>query len=488
MKYLQTIYTFFFVCFLFILTQSCNTEPVEKIEIIDTDGDGIPESIDNCPLTPNPNQEDNDKDNIGDVCDDDDDNDGVLDINDNCPLIANPNQEDDDNNGIGNLCEEDAANTFTPLAECIDGFADIYPCEDYDLMGYISISDLGGVGAEGNDCWGWVDPETQKEYALFCTTTGVAFVDISIPNQPFIVGKLPTATFSSIWRDIKIYENYAFIVADSAGDHGMQVFNLNQLATVTNPPVTFSADADFTEFGSAHNIIIDESSAYAYIVGTDRGSDYAGGTIFVDIENPVNPTNAGFLNGYSHDAQVLVYNGPDSEHNGKQIFIGSNENEIVIVDVTIKSSPVQLSSISYNNVGYTHQGWFTEDLRYFILGDEVDELSFGNNTKTIVFDFSDLDNPAFHFNYFGPTLAIDHNGYVKDNTFYLANYRAGVRMVDISNIENSTINEVGYFDTYPENDTADFNGAWSVYPYFPSENIIVSDIDRGLFVIRKSDL
>jgi choice-of-anchor B domain-containing protein len=89
--------------------------------------------------------------------------------------------------------------------------------------------------------------------------------------------------------------------------------------------------------------------------------------------------------------------------------------------------------------------------------------------------------------YIGTTPAIDHNGYVKGNTYYQANYAAGVRMIDISNIENKALNEIGFFDTYPENNNATFKGAWSVYPYLPSGNIIISDIDRGLFVIRKSE-
>ena len=126
-----------------------------------------------------------------------------------------------------------------------------------------------------------------------------------------------------------------------------------------------------------------------------------------------------------------------------------------------------------------------ENQKYFILGDEYDERNFGGNTRTIIFDFSDLDNPKQHFTYNGPTQAIDHNGYVKGNTFYLANYTAGVRFIDITNIESKSISEIGYFDTYPENNGANFNGVWSVYPYFNSGKIVVSDINRGLFVIKK---
>jgi choice-of-anchor B domain-containing protein len=135
----------------------------------------------------------------------------------------------------------------------------------------------------------------------------------------------------------------------------------------------------------------------------------------------------------------------------------------------------------------THQGWFTEDLNYFIVGDELDERDFGNNTRTLVFDLSDLDNPVYSFEYLGPTAAIDHNGYPNGNDYFLANYRAGVRVLDLSQIGSGTLTEIGFFDTYPENDSAGFDGVWNVYPFFTSGNIVISDIDRGLFIIRKSD-
>ena len=128
-----------------------------------------------------------------------------------------------------------------------------------------------------------------------------------------------------------------------------------------------------------------------------------------------------------------------------------------------------------------------DDLSYFILGDELDEANFGMNTRTIVFDFTDLDNPTLHMTYSGESNAIDHNGYVKNDLFYQANYTAGVRFIDISDIDNATMSEIGFFDTYPENNNTSFNGAWNVYPYFESGNIIISDINRGLFIIKKSD-
>ena len=126
-------------------------------------------------------------------------------------------------------------------------------------------------------------------------------------------------------------------------------------------------------------------------------------------------------------------------------------------------------------------------MRYFILGDELDEVRIGNNTRIITFDFSDLDNPVHHFDYLSNNASIDHNGYVRGNSYYQASYRAGMRVLDISNIANETYTEVGFFDTFPEDDATEFDGVWNVYPYFESGNIVISDINRGLFVVRKSD-
>lgn len=368
---------------------------------------------------------------------------------------------------------------------CTNGMAGDFPCKDYDLMAHLDMQTLGGN--EANDSWGWADPTTQKEYAIIGLDNGTAFVDITDTDEPIHLGNLPTATTNSVWRDIKVYKDHAFIVSE-ANNHGMQVFDLTRLRNVANPPEEFTSDAHFTEFGSAHNIVINEESGYAFPVGTSRSGPFKGGPVFINIQDPKNPVSEGGwgTDNYSHDAQVVMYNGPDTDYTGKEILIGSNENEVVIVDITDKTNPKNISSIAYPNVGYTHQGWFTENQQYFLLGDELDEQDFGMNTRTVVFDFTDLDNPKEKFIYSGTSEAIDHNGYVKGNTFYLASYRAGVRFLDITNIDNGVMTETGYFDTYPDSDSADFNGVWNVYPYFKSGNIVVSDIEKGLFIVRKT--
>lgn len=364
-------------------------------------------------------------------------------------------------------------------AACVNGIASGYACDGVDLKAFLSITEMGGSSStEANDIWGWTDSSTGKEYALVGLSTGTAFVDVSDPVNPIHLGNLATHTNSSLWRDVKVFNDHAFIVSEASG-HGMQVFDLTQLRTVSSPPATFSNTAHYSGFGNAHNIVINEGSGFAYGVGTGT---CAGGLHMVDINNPLNPTNAGCFSsdGYTHDAQCVMYSGPDAQHQGKEICINANEDTITVVDVTDKNNVTQLARVGYPNSEYVHQGWFTEDQRYFYQNDELDEN--GSNTRTLIWDLEDLDDPFLASDYFGPTKAIDHNLYVKGNLVYESNYTAGLRILDIT--EPETPVQIGFFDTYPANDNASFNGAWSSYPYFASGNVIVSSIEDGLFIVK----
>ena len=411
----------------------------------------------------------------------------------------------------------------SPLAECIDGHAKFtldgkdyeYECNNYDLVGYVSLDEMNAES--GNDCWGWTDPNNGKEYALMGLDNGTAIVDISTPNSPIYLGKIPTETVPSSWRDLKVYDNHVFIVSEAAG-HGMQVFDLKQLRGLDSQQ-NFSADYVYSGYGHSHNIAINTESGYAYTAGAGSTNDPVG-IHALNISNPTSPTLELELPdfGYSHDAQIVNYRGPDSDHTGKEIYMGSNETKVVFVDVTDKNDPKLISEFLYDDE-YTHQSWLTEDHRYALLGDELDELDQSAQpwvlkenaqSRTIVIDLNDLDNPILHFNYLSNTEAIDHNGDIVDSNFYLANYTSGLRVIDIINIEQKSFTETGFFDTHIDDHTHNiihqnsprwsdpgdhtgakgdeieaFNGAWSVYPFFNSENIIISDINSGLFIVKK---
>ncbi len=386
---------------------------------------------------------------------------------------------------VGDKVDNSANAAINGITPCVNGMAGIYQCQKIDLLSNLPLSSLGG-GA-GADIWGWTDPLDGKEYAIFGRNNGTSFVDVSDPENPIYLGNLPPSTFPSAhWRDVKSYQNFALIVSDNAGTHGMQIFDLTRLRAITIANPALTADNVYTGggLGSAHNVVINEDSGYAYVVGGNCG----GGLHIVNIQNPLSPAFVGcYSDGYVHDAQCLNYQGPDPDYQGSEICLNfQGSNVIKIVDVTDKNNIVAVSSLNYSfqTNAYSHQGWLSEDHTLLFQGDEFDEWWDGVNTRTRIFDVSNLDNPVFVDYYDAATAAIDHNLYVHEGLLYEANYRAGLRILDSSDAGNGNLTEIAYFDTFPGSDSASFDGAWSVYPYFASETIIVSDIDRGLFVLR----
>jgi choice-of-anchor B domain-containing protein len=382
---------------------------------------------------------------------------------------------------------------------CTSGMAGPFPCSNIKLMSYLPKSGVGaGDGIELNDLWGWVDPQTNREYAIVMRRDGTAFVDVTDPLNPTFLGFLPIPAGAqpNTWHDVKVYANHAFIVADGAGAHGVQVFDLTTLRGVTTPQ-TFSVVTRYTNVASAHNIFINEATGFAYSVGGSSGGTTCGGGLhMINIQSPANPTFAGCFadpqtgrlgTGYTHDVQCVVYAGPDATYTGREICFGSNETAISISDVTLKSAPVAVSRASYPGVAYTHQGWLTPDQRYFFVNDELDE---GNGivtaTRTLVWDVTDLDDPVLLTQYLGPTNATDHNHYIRGNRMYMSNYQFGLRVVDVTTPAAPV--QLGFFDTAPTRpNSPGFAGSWSNYPFFPSGNIVMTSRDEGLFVLRTTN-
>ena len=370
------------------------------------------------------------------------------------------------------------------ITTCTGGVAGTYPCSNIDLMAFLPLAQIGG--GNGNDIWGWTDSTTGKEYAIMGLTNGTAFVDISDPVNPVYLGHLPphTGVSGSSWRDIKTFNDHAFIGSEALNS-GMQVVDLTQLRSIASPPVTLVETAFYLGFSSSHNIVINEDSGYAYGVGVNNGN-CGGGLHFVDILNATNPLAAGCYSadGYTHDAQCVNYIGPDIDHQGKEICFAYNEDTLTVVDVSNKSSPTQISRTGYFEFGYTHQGWLSEDQAYLLMDDETDERNLGGPTRTLMWDVRDLDAPVYMGYHSGAASSIDHNQYILGDYSYQANYRSGLRILDISDIANGNLTEAAFFDVYPSSDSTNFNGAWSVYPYFASGNVIVSGIEQGLFILR----
>lgn len=380
--------------------------------------------------------------------------------------------------------------------ECEDGQAAGFDCGNIEITSYMNLKDLGANrGTMVNDIWGWSDEQTGREFALVGRSDGTSFVDVTDPANPILVGTLPMTpgARAAAWRDMKVFNDHTYIVADGSGQHGLQVFDLARLRDLdgSNPPV-MEPDYLYKDIASAHNIVINEETGIAYSVGGSSGGVTCGGGLhMLDLnKDPKKPEFVGCFadpstgrrgTGYSHDAQCVTYSGPDTEHAGKEICMGSNETALSIADVSDKDNPVAISMVVYPNVAYAHQGWLSEDHEYFYMNDEGDEpQGLVEGTRTLVWDVRDLDEPVLVTEFVQQTTTTDHNLYIKDNLMYQSNYGSGLRIIDITDRANPV--EVGFLVT-----TNGGGGSWSNYPYFKSGVIAVTDMGNGLFMVRKKD-
>jgi choice-of-anchor B domain-containing protein len=419
-------------------------------------------------------------------------------------------------------------------AECIDGVATSdaglfegemvagtdFECSNVDLLSIVGKDVINSAGI--SDIWGWTDPDNGDEYVIMGKTNGTAFFNVTDPTAPLYLGEIPNRSpVQQVWHDIKVYDNHAFIVSESER-HGMSVFDLTRLRGLgaSDGSVTFEPDTVYELTSAAHNLEINTATGFAYIVGGNTGlvgpDQCLSGLHMVNIQDPKNPEFAGCYSAeggpgtaarvtrqplvmdnspaaYVHDTTCVVYNGPDTEHHGKEICFNSAEDSIVIADVTNKRAPVTLGTVTYEHIAYAHQGSLTADQGFLLVNDELDEIAEKGEgddvptTRTIVLNVADLDNPALQYIHKHETESIDHNNYVHEGFAYQSNYSAGLRVLDVGAVE-SQLTEVGFFDTYPFHTDATFDGTWSNYPFFESGTIAISGREEGLFLVKRSDL
>jgi len=384
---------------------------------------------------------------------------------------------------------------------CIAGSASEFPCNNVDLVAHVPLSS----GTSGNDIWGHVDLNTHIEYAIMGVSNGVKVYSLETPTSPKEVGFISGSNTS--WRDIKVYQYFnklthsyqAYAYVTSESNDGIKIIDLNNLPNSVSLATTNRTEA------SAHNVYINNvdytlntqlpnATATVQIVGA---KSYGGAFTSFSLTDPKNisrlftPSTNSRAN-YTHDATSFLI---DDERKNRDcqtatefcnILVDFNETEIRFWDITNTNQVTELSSIGYDDVAienqYVHSGWFSDDKRYIFAHDEYDEFQGGLNTTVRVFDISDLKQPVLAGMYKGPTKAIDHNGFVRGNRYYMSNYERGLTILDISDATNPK--DVGFFDSFPTSDNKSFNGAWGVYPYLPSGLILLSDINSGLYVLK----
>jgi choice-of-anchor B domain-containing protein len=411
--------------------------------------------------------------------------------------------------------------------KCVDGFAEAIPgdfnntfkCNNIDLYHFLPHAQLGSVG-QGSSSWGWTS-EDGREFVAIGQFDGTAFAEISSEGKLIYLGRLPQYDpVGSRWREIRVLRDYV-VIGSEAINSGVQIFDLKKLLTLDpENPTNFTQD-DLTGYwnelpvGRTHNIVVNEELNYAIAAGSVGGNETIrvrgdlpcrGGLIFLNITDPSNPTSPGCAagDGYVHDAECLVYRGPDKRYEGRDICYGYNEDTLTIYDVTDKMGNVTniISITTFPGAEYVHQGAVNDpqNQEYILLDDEFDErdATVGPMTQglptTHIFDIRDLENPFYSGKYVGKRRAIDHNQYIVDGYSYQSNYGVGLTVLDIRSITSDPsgagICEAGFFDIYPEDDEEEgggvvaFLGSWSSYAQFKSGFIFVHTIERGSFVVK----
>lgn len=306
-----------------------------------------------------------------------------------------------------------------------------------------------------SNIWGYVAPNG-IEYALLGVRTGTSIISLADPNNPVQCAFIPAP--QSSWREIKVHSHYAYVATDVTGN-GLQIIDLSQL-----PATATLVNTQNIYFNDAHDLLID--NGFCYVVGGDG----IGGMSILDLSNPVSPVRTAYYtgSGYIHDIYVW---------NDTIIASCGSLQQYHLIDVTNKSNP-QLISASITLPGiYAHSGWMTENKRYFFATEEF------NVRDMTVWDLQDrsswdLEIPTWGLN----NNSVIHNLYIIGNYAHISYYTSGYLVLDITNPLSPQI--VGQYDTYPQNNGGSYNGAWGVYPFLPSGNTIISDINTGLYVLR----
>ncbi|MBI4428510.1 MAG: choice-of-anchor B family protein [Ignavibacteriales bacterium] len=306
-----------------------------------------------------------------------------------------------------------------------------------------------------NDCWGYTAPDG-REYALLGVRSGTSIIDIT--NAPTLteVGFIPSAL--AVWKDIKTYRQYAYVVTDGSG-LGLQIIDLSML-----PDTAFQVKVDSSIFKTSHNIYIDTSRALLYIEG--NASAPVRLWSLSDPANPVQVSTFGPSNQSIHDIYAR----------GNRAYVSEGgSGSYSIWDVSYPNVPVHLKTFYTPFRGYAHNSWLSDDENFLMTTEET----VGQTVK--IFDISNLDSVRLRGEYLAP-MGLAHNTHIKGRYAYISHYKDGLRIVDIFNPDAPV--EAAHYDTYVGGLSGDYHGDWGAFPFFNSGKVLASDMEAGLFVVH----
>lgn len=326
-----------------------------------------------------------------------------------------------------------------------------------------------GASVDLANIWGYVD-SLGNEYALVGAQTGLSIVDVTNPANP--IQKFFIPGINSFWREVQTWGEYAYVTTEGCCN-GLQIVDLSNLPASVNSKYWTGTGAVAGTVGRIHSIHI--RNAYAYLNGSQL---FGGAALIVSLADPWNPVYVGNTsmslsgnNRYVHDCFVK-----NDTLWGAHIYGGF----FSAINIANKSAPVLITTQTTPG-NFTHNAWMSDNTSGVLF--TTDEVS---NSYLAAYDVSNTSNIVQLDRLQGmpSSGSIIHNTYIRNGYAINSYYKDGITIVDASRPEN--LITVGRYDTYPQGSGNGFNGAWGVYPYLPSGNIIVSDIDNGLFVLTPS--
>lgn len=324
------------------------------------------------------------------------------------------------------------------------------------LLGQLTFPGKGDLA----NLWGYVD-ELGNEYAIVGMEAGVAVVDVTNPSTPTQV--FFATGVNTIWREVKVYGDKAYITNE--GGNGLMIIDLAPLPSSTVLTVTNYTGSTYP-FTTSHTLFIDENG-YCYIFGADNG---VGGAIILNLNLPT--TNPSFEVG-----RYNAYYIHDGFARGDTLWAAAiNDGFFIVIDVSNKATPSTI--ITQNTPSFfTHNTWLSDNGQTLFTTDEK------SNAYVAAYDVSNLTNitEIGRVQSNPGSNVIPHNTYFLNNYIVTSNYRDGVVIHDVCDPTNMI--EIGNYDTSPAFSGNGFNGCWGVFPFFPSGNIIASDIENGLYIL-----
>lgn len=351
-----------------------------------------------------------------------------------------------------------------------------YAASNFTLISNISPETYtNSYGDKYSSCWGWYQSSLNKEYAIAGSASGTYWVDVTNPLTPTVSAFRPGKINTTVWREIKTYQNYCYVISDDGGPNSFQIFDMQYL-----PDSVHKVYDSQNLFKRGHTLTIDGNKLYVAGITYSTGSSSS-----MNLYSLATPSVPVLLRKLSQDAPFISYVHDMYVENDTVFASCGNQGMYIFKYNPGPNTFTQIGSLtSYTASGFNHSSAWTPDRKTLVLTDEVPA-----HLPIKILNVQNLSNIQVSATTNQFTNTTPHNPFMVSNKYcFMASYQDGLQLYDISTPTAPVL--AGYFDTYFQGGgnnniwIDDYDGLWSAYPYFPSKNIFALDQRNGLFMLK----